>query len=1487
MKRAAILLITASLFCCLSLSAADLATQLSTLRNSSTDAARSAAIKAIVQQTGSIKTLVPALNAALLDKSADVRAGAAQALGQIGLSARDATPQLARMAADRDDSVRLAVAGALGEICAPSGEVFCALTFLLRDTNANVRTAAVDSIGKFGRAAEPTRAVLRDLLTDPAREIALSTAISLALTGEPAPEAARLYVQALTYIERHKTAEFALRTLGALGLAALEEAVQDSKTSSTIRREAAAFLGRWGEGAVHAVPALRIALADADKELQCRAAQALVELNAATPEAAPAILRGMRSGEADYRNRAIDVLEKMGPGIRDAALAALDARDDGNYGRREMVRLFVRLAPLFKDNPSPLIERLKDADDSVRACLIDALAKSGAPAAAYVDALIPLLKVKGAETSQRACQALGAMRAEPKAIVALADLRVHGETQIKNEAGKAVLAAGAGALPALSILKEALASPDDYTRSWALRAIENIGPAASDVIPTIAEHFFRGVPMRSESARVLGVLGEKSIPVLIDVVRKADWNSRIAASAALAQIGAPAIEPLREMLRGTDPDASGAAAYALEKLAPLSLPALPDLIVTARSKSDNQRNYSMHALAKLGELAIPALLEELRKSDDYSRRVAEAALGHMGPNEVPAIMQALRAESNPDVMASLLVALGQIGPKAAASAPLILDVAGRQNLGKDRAKVWGHCARALSYIGGARDQAVPVLFEMLSSEERDAHSEAYSALTRLAGEDLRVPPLTRALRYAPIGYVGVILKKFGQAGMEALFEELNAGDASERDRAAQAFPPLVPECIPFLMQHAADNPANTLNATLALGEIRVLDLEKQSQARRPAKESKFEEELRKAIDSTTPFLQKLTQSPSADEAIAALWALGKLQGAGSETIAQVVKHLVGCSAELKPRGIRALRTCDTMKQARAIVPALPLLMNFASDPANNSARKDAMTILSSAGYCPESVPALVAAIQDGNSTARNIATEALKGLGAEARPAIPKLIALLDRTNNSGYTSANAVLTSIGADSVPPLLLALRAESPRLREGALNAIHSLKLVKLAPYIQNIASLLNDEREDVCTAALHVIRNMDKDAARPAEPQIRALLGRNSETLFEEASETLKRIGGDMVAALGPYASNENDEIALRALGALRGAGREKSSALLPIAQKSFKSENPEIRAAALALLGRNPQSANDELPFVVSAAKDLSPIVRTRALLWMYDYAKLGETPKPGSEPKAKKEVESKPVVLEAPIKIDAKAILPALVAGLTEEQEKIRSVARRALIALEEKAQPAIPEMMKLLDNPNRAIVMNVAAALVKLNVEDPRAVLLYNESRVFEAVTEYYQKQDNYLEGHWNDDRVHYFAKTYLETWGSAAKEYAASVNAEGVFTFSGYKMKVLHGQGPLAPGGKKSWMTGELLTSGHALIAWPVQPGVTGRTAFMSGPDGTIYERPFVQADEPKIPEMIAEFNPGPEWNAGEKAVKVPAPIQHDYFKPNTNQAQPMEF
>lgn len=1436
---------------------AALAAQIAALRNSPGEPARLAALKLLAQHAGGVKALVPALAGALQDKSNEIRANAAQALADIGLSARDAAPALARMATDRDEYVRSRVAFALGEIAVPSGEVFCALAFMLNDANPSVRACAAEAFGKFGAPAEHARPFLRELIGDQNKDVALNAALSLATLGEYLPEAARFYALALNSSEKHKTAEAALRAVGAPAVAALAEIVQDVKLDIYPRRDAAHFLSRFGPGAEQAAPALCAVLHDADKELQNRAAQALVELNAAPLDAAPALLRVARDANPEFRTKVYAAFQKLGAPALPAAFAALDSRDDV-YLRRETSRLLARQADSFKDNSAPLIERLNDPDEYVRCSLIDAISNSGANPETAIPPMIAMLSDKSGEVRMRACQLLAAQRNDPRVVVALAEARVRDDsTGMKYEAGKAVLSAGHAALPALSVLRGALNHKDNYVVAWALQAIENIGPPAAEAIPEISQRFAASATYRAECLRALGAIGEKSLSTIIDIFKKGDATSRSYASAALGQIGAPALPALLEMLRGENADFASGAATALERMAPASAPAVPDLLAAARSKSDAVRSYSIQALGRLGEHAYPALMAEIRKDDELSRKLAAAALGQMDAMVVPKILDALREEQNADVACAFMDALARQGPKASSAAPLILELAGRQDLGKNRGKIWSYCAYALGNIGAAREESVPVLFEMLATNERSVHSDAYSALLRLSGEDLRIPPLSGALRNAPYTYLGPVLKKFGASGMASLLEEMNSGDAALRDLAAQAFAPMAPECIPFLLAQAEENPGNAINAALVIGEIRALTAERPKASATTAA-GKAQEALRIALETATPLLQKMAQGNDPDEAIVALWALSKTQNSGGDVIAAIVSKLVACSPAFQSRGIRALKACDLAKQSRTLVPALPIIFKIANDPPQASlTRRDANQILAAAGYCAESVPRLLAALDEGNAGARAVAADALKNLGPEARSAIPQLIPMLDRPNNSGYLAANAVLNSIGAESIPPLIEALKNENPRRREGALNALIGFKNAKLSPQIGAIASLLDDEREEVCAAALQLIRKLEAEG-RPAETKVRALLGRNSDTLFADAADTLKKIGVDLIPALTPYAENQNEEIALRALTKLNAVAQERPREMLPIARKVCKSKSAEVRLSSLSLLGHNPELAAEEMPLILAGMKDAGATVRARCAKW-----------------------------LQANAKVDPAKALPVLVAGLSDPYEKVRRNSNRGLIALADKAAPAVPQIKKLLDDPVREIQVNAATVLVNLGVNDPRATILCNETHAAEWVNEYFEKQDNYLEAHWNDDRVHYFAKTFLETWGSAGKEYASNVDADGIFSMYGYKFKVLHAQGDLAPGGKKAWIVNGLLTGGHALLAWPERPGETGRIAFMSGPDGTVYQRPFAAADLAAIPAIASEFNPGPEWTAGAKPVKPVPAAGAEYFKPKGKANEAMEF
>lgn len=1451
--------------------------QIAALRNSASDAARLAAVKNLQTHAGSVKALVPALSAALRDKYPEVRAAAALALADIGPSARAAAPYLARALNDSDENTRIRVAQALGEIGEPSDAAFCGLVFQLQDQSPAVRARAAEALGKFGPAAAHTIPVLKEALRDSNPQVAGSAALALAALGAVVPEAAPLYVLALNS-ENHRSAEQALRALGSAGVMAEAQALTDKRLEQYARREAAACLGRMGAEAAPATNALIAALADPDKELQKRAALALLELRAAPAESAPILLRLMQDGGGDLRATVLNAFEKMnGPAATEAAYDALKVRDDRPL-RREAARVLARLAPRLKDDPSQVIAALSDEDETVVFLLTDALAKSGAEPEKITDALIAAMNGKGEETPLRACQALTAMRGHPRALAALGEARLKTKASgVRNEAGKAILAAGPGAIAAMPSLLEALLQTDDYLRSWALQALENIGPAASEAIPEVAQCMARFPSYRQEAARTLSAIGEKSIPALLDLLNSTDAGTRIIAASALGQIGAPALPQLLELLHGERMEQAALAALALDKMGAAALPAVPELILATHSKIDNLHSYAQQTLSRLGPLAAPALLAEMKSEDDTARRAAIHTFAQMNGKIVPFLVDALRAERNVDTICGLLDSLSRLGPKAIDSVPLILEIAGRPELngreeqigingrdgpGKARGKIWSCCAAALGNIGGSRDAAVPLLFEILSDTDHTAQSDAYVALTQLAGEDLRVPPISAALRNAPPHHVGLVLKKFGPTGMNALFEELNDSDPLVRDHAATAFVSLLPECVPFLLRQL-DAPERRLSAALALGEIRWYESEKRPAAslKHPAASTAIknaDDELRLLLDTAGPRLQALAQGDKPDEAIAALWALVKPLDGGAAGVALVVKNLTACQPSLQPRGLHALKITETARESRAIVPALPLLLKFASDPQAAAAdRKDAQLILQSAGYGAESVPALMAALQDGTPPERNMAADALKGLGPTARGAIPLLVGMLERNNNEGYGAATAVLGAIGPEASLALIQALKSENARLREGALNALQNAKAFKLASQLDALTALFVDEREDVCGAALQLIRSLGPDGRR-AEAGIRPLLARDSETLFAHAADTLKHIGADVFAALAPAAASDNEDIALRALTHIAELPAQSASNLIPLALRAFKSQSVKIRAAAIALLIKV-ETPLDGLPLVLEAMNDKSYFVRMRASHWLRENARLSPT-----------------------------KTIPSLLLGLSDDYVKVRGNARRALASLGEDAIPALPEIRKLLDHPGRAIQVEAAAVMIDLGIQDePRATILHNESRVLEKVSEYFEKQDNFLEAHWTEERVHYFAPAYLQLWGKSAKDFAAQNDPDGVFNFSGYKLKVLLAQGAAAPGGKKSWQVNGLLTGGHALLAWPKVPAETGRTAYLSGPDGTIYERAISAADAARIEELTAEFNPGAEWTVLAKPEKIAPAANHEYFKPKGQESEPLEF
>ena len=89
------------------------------------------------------------------------------------------------------------------------------------------------------------------------------------------------------------------------------------------------------------------------------------------------------------------------------------------------------------------------------------------------------------------------------------------------------------------------------------------------------------------------------------------------------------------------------------------------------------------------------------------------------------------------------------------------------------------------------------------------------------------------------------------------------------------------------------------------------------------------------------------------------------------------------------------------------------------------------------------------------------------------------------------------------------------------------------------------------------------------------------------------------------------------------------------------------------------------------------------------------------------------------------------------------------------------------------------------------------------------------------------------------------------------EGPAPYEGYFFKVLTAQGPSAPGGERSWIVGNRMTGGFALLAWPADYGKSGVMTFLIGPDGELRQQDL-GSDTVARAGTINSFDPDSSWS-----------------------------
>jgi hypothetical protein len=83
-----------------------------------------------------------------------------------------------------------------------------------------------------------------------------------------------------------------------------------------------------------------------------------------------------------------------------------------------------------------------------------------------------------------------------------------------------------------------------------------------------------------------------------------------------------------------------------------------------------------------------------------------------------------------------------------------------------------------------------------------------------------------------------------------------------------------------------------------------------------------------------------------------------------------------------------------------------------------------------------------------------------------------------------------------------------------------------------------------------------------------------------------------------------------------------------------------------------------------------------------------------------------------------------------------------------------------------------------------------------------------------------------------------------------------YHGYYYRILTAQGPAAKGGAYSYLAGNHMIGGFALVAYPASYRVSGVTSFIVNQDGVVFQRDLGPSTA-DIAGKMNEFNPGPGW------------------------------
>lgn len=156
-------------------------------------------------------------------------------------------------------------------------------------------------------------------------------------------------------------------------------------------------------------------------------------------------------------------------------------------------------------------------------------------------------------------------------------------------------------------------------------------------------------------------------------------------------------------------------------------------------------------------------------------------------------------------------------------------------------------------------------------------------------------------------------------------------------------------------------------------------------------------------------------------------------------------------------------------------------------------------------------------------------------------------------------------------------------------------------------------------------------------------------------------------------------------------------------------------------------------------------------------------------------------------------------------------------------------------------------------------------------NELAAIQAVLAYYDAQMEYAEQDRDNDGILEYAQKFISTPGNYdglywTVESGDTLSPLGTLLadrtagggYHGYFYRILNAQGENAGKGAYSYLMGDQMRAGFALVAWPEEYGESGIMSFIVSHEGIVYQQDL-GSNGAEIAEEMLSYDPGSGWVA----------------------------